>query len=58
MGECPDWYSTVRAARYLNVAPWELLERPVYWTTWATMAEQAENEAERQQQERENRKKG
>ena len=24
MGEIPDWYLLVRAARYLGVAPWDL----------------------------------
>lgn len=42
----PDWYPLLRAARYLRVAPWELLERPLAWQTWAILAESAEAEAE------------
>lgn len=26
-----DWYVLIRAARYLQVAPWDLLGQPVYW---------------------------
>lgn len=28
MGRCPPWYEVIVAARQLDVAPWELLERP------------------------------
>ena len=48
MGECPEWYDVIRAAKYLGVAPWELLAQPIHWRQWATAAEQAENEARRQ----------
>lgn len=41
----PDWYPLLRAARYLNVAPWNLAERNVAWMHIALMAESAENEA-------------
>jgi len=30
-GELPESYLIIRAARYLGVAPWELLEQPQYW---------------------------
>lgn len=46
MGTLPEWYALVRAARYLGVAPWELLEQPVAWMEWALTAESAENEAQ------------
>jgi hypothetical protein len=36
----------IRAARYLGVAPWELLEQPYAWTIWAITAEGAEGEAQ------------
>lgn len=42
----PDWYAVVRAARYLRVAPWDLLAQPSAWLHWALTAETAENEAE------------
>lgn len=44
----PDWYPLIRAARYLNVPPWELMHRPTYWMDWALDAEMAENEARRE----------
>jgi hypothetical protein len=42
MGEAPDWYSHIRAARYLGVAPWELSEAPAFWRAAALEAESAE----------------
>lgn len=36
----------MRAARYLGVAPWELLGQPAAWMLWALTAEAAENEAQ------------
>jgi hypothetical protein len=47
MGSVPDWYRVLRAAKYLGVAPWELLEQPAIWLEWALTAESAENKAER-----------
>jgi hypothetical protein len=44
-GELPDWYVLLRAARYLNVQPWELLEQPSVWMEYALHAEYAESEA-------------
>jgi hypothetical protein len=35
----------MRAARYLGVAPWELVEKPAAWLHWALAAERAEREA-------------
>lgn len=46
----------MRAAKYLGVAPWELMEQPFVWEQWARAAENAENEAERQKQESRRRK--
>ncbi len=46
MGALPEWYPLIRAARYLQVAPWELAARPSLWMDWALMAESAENEAQ------------
>ena len=57
MGDVPDWYITVRAAKYLGVAPWELLDRPVIWTSWALEASNAEDSARKQKEQRESRKK-
>jgi hypothetical protein len=41
----PDWYPLLRAARYLRVAPWDLLRQPIVWRDWALMSEAAEAEA-------------
>lgn len=46
MGALPEWYALMRAARYLGVAPWVLLEQPSTWMEWALTAESAENEAQ------------
>lgn len=41
-GAVPDWYTTLRAARYLRVPPWDLAAQHPIWTTWALEAESAE----------------
>lgn len=46
MGACPDWYPLIQAARYLGVAPWELVERPRVWLQWALASQAAEAGAE------------
>ena len=46
MGTLPDWYLLIQAAKYLNVAPWELLERSIYWEERALDAMTAEVEAQ------------
>lgn len=46
MGACPEWYPLLKAARYLGVAPWELMNRPRMWFEWALTAQAAENEAQ------------
>jgi len=45
VGTMPTWYPLLRAARYMGVAPWELMDRPIAWMEWALIAEAAENEA-------------
>lgn len=42
MGECPPWYRLLSAARYLQVAPWELAEKPAAWVRQAEAAQDAE----------------
>jgi hypothetical protein len=45
MGECPDWYRYIRAARYLKgPPPWVLADLPntaghPCWTIWALATE-------------------
>jgi hypothetical protein len=42
----------IRAARYLGVAPWELIDRPLAWQEMALAAESAESKAQATLQER------
>jgi hypothetical protein len=39
----------IRAAKYLQVAPWELAERPIWWMNVALAGMAAEAAAERAQ---------
>jgi hypothetical protein len=49
MGEAPDWYFHLRAAKYLGVAPWELSDQPVFWRNAALTAENVEGQYQEQQ---------
>ena len=51
MGELPDWFPVLKAAKYLGVAPWDLIKQPVVWMTWAMELHQAEREAAQNKQE-------
>jgi len=42
----PDWYPLLRAAKYLNVPPWELLDQPLFWREKALIAERVDAEVE------------
>lgn len=42
MGEQPDWYPLIVAARAMGVAPWELHAQPVFWTEVGLAYQQAE----------------
>jgi hypothetical protein len=42
---CPDFYVGIQAARYLNVAPWDLLEQSVWWRDKALISMTAEKQA-------------
>lgn len=47
MGEMPDYFPIIRAARYLGVAPWDLAGLPETkgchaWAVWANVCEAAE----------------
>jgi len=44
---CPDWYAVMQAAKYLNVAPWELVDQSVYWRDKALIAMSAEAQAQK-----------
>jgi hypothetical protein len=46
MGECPDDYPLFAAARYMNVAPWDLIEHSVYYTDRALLFMTAEAQAQ------------
>lgn len=47
VGAVPSWYSLIRAAKYLHVAPWDLAQRPYFWTQLALEAAAAEQAAAR-----------
>ncbi len=34
-GEEPEWVGLIKAARYLNVPPWELAKQHYLWTDYA-----------------------
>jgi predicted chitinase len=46
MGTVPDWYPLMQAAKYLNVAPWALLEASAWWKDKALIAMSAEADAQ------------
>jgi hypothetical protein len=52
MGEIPDWYSHLSAAKYLGVAPWELGEQPVFWRNAALVAADVEHRYQQDQEKR------
>lgn len=43
---CPDWYALIAAAKYLGVAPWQLLEQSAWWQYVALKAMTAEKQAQ------------
>jgi len=42
----PDYYPLIKAARYLGCKPWELMDQPPAWVSWAIGVEGAESRAE------------
>lgn len=54
MGYAPDWFGIIQTAKYLGVAPWDLLQQPVIWQHWAQAAASAEIEARKQLEKRRN----
>lgn len=46
MGALPDWYPLIRAARYLGVPPWTLLDQPALWRDYALISEAVEAEVQ------------
>jgi hypothetical protein len=52
MGEVPDWYVHLRAAKYLGVSPWELAQQPVFWRNAALVAEATEADVAKREQDR------
>lgn len=42
LGDAPEVYWTIRAARYLRVPPWDLGSRPTIWEDLALATERAE----------------
>lgn len=52
LGECPQDYGLVQAAKYYNVPPWVLWEQPVFWKIRAHKFMQAEHSAQKTLDER------
>jgi hypothetical protein len=46
MGEVPEWYAVLRAAKYIGCPPWELAAQPEIWRQWALAAEGIEAAAQ------------
>lgn len=42
MGECPDWYADMQAAKYLGCLPWDLPDQADFWRDSALKAMTAE----------------
>jgi len=42
----PDWYPLIKAARVLGCKPWELMDQPPAWVSWANGVDGAERRAE------------
>lgn len=49
VGTMPEWFLVIQAARYLGVAPWDLVDQPPEWFEWAMMARNAEMVAQPRQ---------
>lgn len=54
MGEVPDWWTHIQAAKYLGVTPWELSAQPVFWRNAALTALDVEGTYRKQQEARNN----
>ena len=52
VGEVPPWYTLIKAARYLGVPPWELAEKPLWWTHVALASQGAEATAAKHHRDR------
>lgn len=42
MEYCPDWFDLIQVARYMRVAPWELIDQHPMWVRWGRAAQEAE----------------
>ena len=47
MGKCPEDYILVKAAQWLGVAPWDLMEQSIWWQERIIMFMNAEAEAQK-----------
>jgi len=46
-GKCTDWYALMQAAKYLGVAPWDLMKQSAWWRIKAHNAMTAEIEGKK-----------
>jgi hypothetical protein len=56
LGDYPDWYLIIQAAKYLGVPPWELMKQSVFWRNAALKCMQAEYSARKTIEARQNNK--
>lgn len=54
----PEWWGLYEAAERLNCPPWELLDKPQVWQTWAMLKASVEQEVRRRQENLQKGKKG
>jgi len=52
----PEWYVFLQAAKYLGVAPWDLIDHGIAYTNAALVAMDAEAKASRDRERRNSRK--
>lgn len=58
MGEVPEWYRVIKAAKYLGVSPWDLADQSIYWVSAAEAAQEVDALAEKIAQEQAEKDKG
>jgi len=46
-GRCPEYFGLFQAAKYMNVAPWELAKQSIWWQNKALVIMQAEYNAQK-----------
>jgi hypothetical protein len=47
MGTCPEYVALFQAAKWMNVAPWELAKQSIWWENKALIIMRAEYNAQK-----------